>query len=130
MRIDGARIQQLAGRIDHGHLGTGAKTGVDAQHGLAGQWRLTQQGAEVGGKDLDGVAVRLSGQFAAHVALDGGQQQALSGILDGYLRARSAERANDVLFEFVLDRIEPVTLSDVHPHFQHAFFFTTAIAST
>ena len=83
VRVDGDRVEQLAGGVDHGHLAAGAEAGVDAQHGVAGERRLAEQAAQVGGKDRDGVAFGLLAQRAAHVALDGRQEQALGAVLGG-----------------------------------------------
>ncbi len=61
VRVDGAGVEQLAGRVHHGQLGAGAEAGVETQHGLTGQRRLGEQGAQVGGENVDGVAIGLFG---------------------------------------------------------------------
>ena len=109
VRIDGAGIQQLAGGSDHRQLGAGAEAGVEPEHGLPGQRRLPEQGAQVGGKDLDGMGLGRLGQFAAHIALDGGQQQALGGIDDGQLQLLAEGRAQ-VGAEVIHDGALPVLL--------------------
>ena len=76
MRVNGAGIQQLAGRPHHGQLGAGAEARIEAEHGLASQWRLGEQGTQVGGKNINGVTIRLFAQFPAHIPFDGRKQQA------------------------------------------------------
>ncbi len=122
VRVDGAGIEQFAGRVDDGDFGAGAEAGVEAQHGLVGERRQREQSAQVGGKDVDGVAVGGFGQGAAHVALDGGQQQAFGGVFDcqGQL---VAERGEDVFLEFGFDGGAPVALVDVDAQFENFFLF-------
>jgi len=120
VRIDGARIQQLAGGVHHGQLGTGAEAGIKPQHGLSCQGRLPQQCFEVGGKDFDGVRFRRHGQFATHVTFDGGQQQAFGRVKDGRLQFL-AEGRTQVRAEIVDDGTLPVLLLHAHLHAQHLF---------
>ena len=120
VRVDGAGIEQFAGGVHHGHFGAGAEAGVETEHGLAGQRRLAEQGAQVGGKDVDGVAVGLFAQFTAHIALDGGQQQPLGGIFDGQAQL-VGEGRKDILLELGCDGVAPVALVDLHAHLEDAF---------
>ncbi len=78
--VDGVRGQQFARRVNHGHFAAGAEAGIDGQHRVAGEGRLAEQAAQVVGEDGDGVRFGLFGERAAHVTLDGGQEQALGSI--------------------------------------------------
>ena len=62
VRVDRDGIDQLAGGVDHGHLAAGAEAGVDAEDRLAGERRLAEQAAQIGGKDRDGVAFGQLGE--------------------------------------------------------------------
>ncbi len=81
--VDGDGGEHLAGGIHHGDLAAGADAGINAEHGLPAQRRLQQQGAQVGGKDADGVRIGDLGQRAADVALHGGEEQPGEGIFAG-----------------------------------------------
>ena len=83
VRVDGAGIQQFTGRIHYGQLGAGTETGIEPQRSLAGQRRLGKQGAQIGGENVNGMAIRFFAQFTAHIPFDGWKQQAVGGILDG-----------------------------------------------
>ena len=71
-RVDDAGVEHLAGRIDDGDLAAGAVSGVEADGYAALDRRLHQELAQVERKDADRVLVRLFGQLAADLALDGG----------------------------------------------------------
>ncbi len=121
MRVDCAGIQQLAGRIDHRHLAAGAETRVNPQHHLPGQRRLGKQRAQVGGKHGDGMRLGLLGQRAAHIALDGRQQQAFGGIYRRLLQLIKKGRAL-IGAEMHKNRFLPVALGHGHLYPQHLFF--------
>ncbi len=86
VQIERRRIQHLAGGVDDGRLAAGAKARVEAQHRLAGQRRLGQQGAQVAREDLNGVALGRVGQGAAGVARHSRQQQPLGRVVHRQLQ--------------------------------------------
>ncbi len=118
VRVDHRRIQQLTGRIDHGHLTTGAETGIDAQHGLAGQRRLAEQSTQVFGKHVDGVRFAPVAQVAPHIPLDRRQKQAFSAIGNGLLQPGCQGRAH-IRAENGFDRAAPVALGHIQLDAQH-----------
>ena len=81
--VDDPLIEQTAATVEHGHLATGAETGVDGQHDLFGDRRLEQQAAEVFGEDLDGVLLGPIAQVTSDFALHAGEDEAVQGIDGG-----------------------------------------------
>ena len=53
VRVDGSRVEQLAGRIDNGDLAAGADAGVDAHRRARAGRRGEQQIVQVGAEDAD-----------------------------------------------------------------------------
>ena len=125
VRIDRAGVEQFAGGVDHGDFAAGAEARVETEDGLTRQRRLSEQGAQVGGEDLNGMVVGFFAFFAAHIALDGGQQKPFGGILNGK-RELIGEGTDDVLLEFGLDGVEPVAFGDIDMHAQDAFLFAAS----
>ncbi len=113
--INGRGIQRLAGRVDHGDLATGAKTGVDAHHCVFSQGRLVEQGAQILSEDTDGVGFRILAKHTTHIPLDGGEQQALRGVLRGQDQLFD-QRGFLLRAEVVADRRAPIPLRRLHAH--------------
>ncbi len=90
---------------------------------MIGKRRLAEQGAQVAGKDLDGMVVRPFAFFPADIAFDGGQQKPFGRILNGK-RKLVCKGGEDILLEFRLNGIQPVTLGHIDMHAQDAFLFT------
>ena len=88
MQIEHVVGEQLAGLIDDGDLASSAQAGIDAQHRDGAGRRGEQQVVEIVAEDGDGVGVGTPLQFQANLALDGGVQQALPGVVDGQLELR------------------------------------------
>ena len=84
--------------------------------------RLAEERTQVVGKDLNGMLIGALAFFTAHVAFDGRQQQTFRRILRGK-RKLVCKRRENILFEFCLDRIQPVAFGDVHVHAQNALLF-------
>ena len=79
--IDDGGVQHLAGAVDDGHLAAHAVARVQAHGHLALDGRLHQQGAEVQGELADRAFAGRIGQVRAQFALQGGEDQAVIGIL-------------------------------------------------
>ena len=92
-RVDDAGVEHLAGRIDDGDLAAGAVSGVEADGYAALDRRLHQELAQVERKDADRVLVRLFGQLAADLALDGGEDQAAVAVERSFFHGVAARRA-------------------------------------
>ena len=76
-------IQHLAGAIHHGELAAVPVAGVETERHTVFHRRLHKQGAQVERKGMDRLFVCRIGQFAAQLALQGGEQQPFPAILTG-----------------------------------------------
>src|SRR5215211_4005705 len=86
VRIDRAGVDQFASGIDHRNFTAGAKTGIKTQDDLIGQRWLTEEGAQIVRKYLDGVIIGVFTFFASHIAFDSWQQETFSRISNGKLQ--------------------------------------------
>ena len=82
-------VEELAGLVDDGDLAAGAYAGVDAEHGERARRRSQQQVLEIVAKDLDGIGVGALLQLQPDLALYGGVQQPLPGVVDREFQVRS-----------------------------------------
>ena len=73
MRVDGGRLQQLAGGVHHRHLAAGAYAGVEPHHCLGASRCGEQQLVQIAAENLDGFGfgrlAQLQHQLAADVQL-------------------------------------------------------------
>ncbi len=118
VRVDGGRVQHLPRGIHHRHLAPGAEPGIDPHHRVPGERRLAEQRAHVVREDANGVRLRSLGQMAAHVALNGREQQSLGSVLDGQHELLVQRRAVGGP-ERRADARPPVSLGHVHAHAEH-----------
>ena len=79
--IDHSGVQHLAGAVHHRHLAAHPVSRVQAHGDLALHRRLHQQGFQVQGELADGPLVRLVRQGGAGLPLQGGEDQAVIGVL-------------------------------------------------
>ena len=79
MAIDAATVRKVArlARIAE------PEARIEPQHSLSGQGGLPQQSAQIGTEHFDGMGFSSYGQLAAHIALNGRQQQPFGGIRNG-----------------------------------------------
>ena len=111
VRIDRAGVEQFAGGVDHGDLAAGAEARVETEHGVTRQRRLREQRAQVGGEDLNGMDLRLRLFHDAHRA----RWRAATGVrrnLEWRVQL-IGKRADDVLLEFGLNRVEPIAFGSI-----------------
>ena len=81
--IDHGGGQNLAGGVHHSDLAAVAVSGVKSHGDEALDGGLHQQRLQIQGKIADSARIRPVGQVAAHLPLDGGEDQPLIGVLSG-----------------------------------------------
>src|SRR5689334_19844017 len=123
MRIDGSSVEQLPRSVDHCNLTASSEARVNPQDDVLSQRRLTQQGSQIVGKDLNGMAIGCLAFFTADIPFDCWEQKTL-GCVAYRQRKLFTEGRKEILLIFRLNSIQPVVFGNFDAHSQYAFLLT------
>ena len=101
---------------------SGPVAGIDADQPFPAYRRHHEQFLRILGEDLNGFFLGALGQAAAHLAFQGGLDQALVGVADRRLQQSAEDRV--AAQDGALDYPEQSFLVGLHAHFQFPFFLT------
>ena len=79
-QVDHVVAEHVAELVERRQLAAALEARIDRQHAAVVDRRLQEQIAEIAGKNAHGVRLGPIGQFAAGLALQGGQDQAAEGV--------------------------------------------------